>query len=143
VRHHEKVPIALTESTRDRLRDLSQRLLRLHKALLEVQRRDHDADSLPVRSKGELLQLLLSDPEFAWLRTFSTLIVQLDELVQTDDLATEDDARALVERVRALIQPTADGSAPADFTDRYKNALQGSPDAVVAHGAIVALLTDM
>lgn len=131
----------LSDPTRQRLRDLSQRLLKLHKALLDVQRRSHDADSLPVRSRGELLQLVLSDPEFAWLRTLSTLIVQVDELVQTDELATEDDARALVDRARSLIQP-GDAGSPPEFASRYKEALQTSPDVVVAHGGIVALLAE-
>lgn len=139
--HDGGVPAPLADSTRTHLRDLSQKLLRLHRALLDVQRRDHDADSLPVRSKSELLQLVLGDPEFAWLRTLSTLIVQLDELVQTDDLATEDDAKSLVERVRGLVQPGAEAAA-SDFTDRYKAALQSSPDAVVAHGAVIAVLND-
>lgn len=131
----------LSDSTRQHLRELSQRLLRLHKALLDVQRRSHDADSLPIRSQSELLQLVLGDPEFAWLRTLSTLIVQVDELWQADELALEDDARALVERVRAVIQPGGD-TVPAEFSGRYKDALQTSPDVIVAHGSLVALLAD-
>ncbi len=130
----------LSDARRETLRDLSQRLLRLHKALLEVQRRDHDAERLPVRSRGELLQLVLQDPEFAWLRTLSTLIVQVDELVQDDELATEDDALGLMERVRGLIQHGGNGGGSAEFGERYKAALQSSPDVVVAHGAVVALL---
>lgn len=137
----EDVDRPLSDATRERLRELSQGLLKLHKALLDVQRRSHDADSLPIRSRGELLQLVLGDPEFAWLRTLSTLIVQVDELVQSDELATEDDARTLVERARGLIQPGEAGNA-ADFADRYKEALQSSPDVVVAHGGLVALLAE-
>ncbi|MFN2445732.1 MAG: hypothetical protein ABR606_09160 [Vicinamibacterales bacterium] len=141
LRHHGSVPAPLSDASRAHLRELSRRLLHLHKALLDVQRRDHDADSLPVRSKGELLQLVLNDPEFAWLRTLSTVIVQLDELVHTDDLTTEDDARMLVERVRVLVQPGNDALPSPDFTDRYKAALQASPDAVIAHGAVIAALS--
>lgn len=137
----EHVMRPLSDSTRRHLQELSLRLLRLHKALLDVQRRSHDADSLPVRSRTELLQLVLGDAEFAWLRTLSTLIVQVDELVQTDELATEDDARGLLERARGLIQPGDAGTAP-DFASRYKDALQSSPDVVVAHGALVAFLAD-
>jgi hypothetical protein len=138
--HHEAVPTPLSDDRRQKLRDLSQRLLRLHKALLEVQRRDHDAERLPVRSRGELLQLVLQDPEFAWLRTLSSLIVQVDELVQGDELATDDDASGLIDRVRALIQHGDDGGTSAEFGERYKAALQSSPDVVIAHGAVVAAL---
>jgi hypothetical protein len=128
----------LSDETRQRLRELSRRLLSLHKALLDLQRREYASDHLPPSSGGELLQLVLHDPHFAWLRTLSALIVQVDELVLTDELATEDDARKQVARVESLLHSASgDGTA---FGARYREALQMSPDVVVAHGHVVALL---
>lgn len=128
----------LSEDTRTRLRELSRRLLRLHKALLDLQRREYESDHLPPASGGELLQLVLNDRHFAWLRTLSALIVQIDDLVLTDELATEDDAQSKLERVESLLHTT--NGEPGEFNARYREALQLSPDVVVAHGHVVALL---
>ncbi len=128
----------LSDEMRLHLRELSRRLLGLHKALLDLQRREYESDHLPPSSGGELLQLVLHDPHFAWLRTLSALIVQVDELVMTDELATEDDARKQLARVESLLH--APGGTGADFGTRYREALQTSPDVVVAHGHVVALL---
>lgn len=128
----------LSDETRLRLRELSRRLLGLHKALLDLQRREYESDHLPPASGGELLQLVLHDPHFAWLRTLSALIVQVDELVLTDELATEDDARRQLARVESLLH--APGGNGPDFGTRYREALQISPDVVIAHGHVVALL---
>lgn len=82
---------------------------------------------------------MLHDPHFAWLRTLSALIVQVDELVLTDELATEDDARKQLTRVESLLHTT--GEDGAVFGVRYREALQTSPDVVVAHGQVMALLS--
>jgi hypothetical protein len=128
----------LSEETRTRLKELSRRLLRLHKALLDLQRREYESDHVPPASGGELLQLVLNDPHFAWLRTLSALIVQIDDLVLTDELATEGDAQSKLKRVESLLHTT--NGEPAEFNTRYREALQLSPDVVVAHGHVVALL---
>jgi hypothetical protein len=134
----EEMMAPLSDGTRQLLRELSRRLLRLHKALLDLQRREYESDHLPPSSGTELLHLVLNDPHFAWLRTLSALIVQVDDLALTDELATEDDARAQLARIESLLH-APDGDATA-FGTRYREALQMSPDVVVAHGHVVALL---
>jgi hypothetical protein len=47
----------------------------------------------------------------------------------------------VIERVHGLIQPGREIPTSRAFSDRYKDALQSSPDVIVAHGAVVALLT--
>jgi len=127
----------LSDDTRQRLRECSQRLLRLHKALLDLQRREYESDHLPPSSGTELLRLVLDHPDFAWLRTLSGLIVEIDDLASTDELATEDDADAKLKRVASLLH-TSNGE-PGAFNSRYREALQASPDVVVAHGQVMAL----
>lgn len=128
----------LSAETREQLRELSRRLLRLHKALLDLNQREYAADHLPPSSGTELLHLVLDDPHFAWLRALSSLIVQLDDLALTDELATEDDARQHVRRVEGLLHSS--GGDNAEFGERYRDALQKSPEVVVAHGHVMALL---
>jgi hypothetical protein len=128
----------LSDPTRAQLRELSQRLLRLHKVLLDLQRAEYNSDHVPPSSGTELLNLVLNDPAFAWLRTLSALIVQIDDLVAVDPVATEADGIAVRDRVHVLLRPGA-GQPPSDFTRRYQEALQSSPDAVMAHADVMAL----
>jgi hypothetical protein len=128
----------LTEPTRAHLRELSQRLLRLHKVLLDLQRAEYNSDHVPPSSSSELLNLVLNDPAFAWLRTLSALIVQVDDLVSADPVATEADGVALREKAQGLLRP-GNAQPPGDFTRRYQEALQSSPDAVMAHAHVMAL----
>lgn len=127
----------LSDETREHLRELSRRLLRLHKTLLDLQRHEYDADHLPPASGGELLNLVLHDPHFAWLRALSAIIVQVDDLAARDELATEEDARKQLAAVEALLRASGDETSP--FGRRYRDALQASPDVVVAHGHVMAL----
>ena len=61
-----------TELTRQRLTDLRQGLLRLHKNLLESERVAYERVVGRIDSRGELFQLVVSDPWFAWLAGWTT-----------------------------------------------------------------------
>ncbi len=56
----------MTSPSTERLRELRDRLLRLHAALLARERRAWEATHGPVTS-GQFLQLLIHDDAFAWL----------------------------------------------------------------------------
>jgi hypothetical protein len=116
--------------------DLRHTLLRLHKTLLEWERSGYER--IHGRMTGHtLLQTILNDPQFAWLRPISELIVYIDAALENErsDLAAE--RETVVARARALISPDAAGPAHAD---RYRAALQDSPDAIVAHRDVAHVL---
>jgi hypothetical protein len=81
-------------------------LLRLHKALLDAERAELEREQ-PALTPGQLLQAVIHDPRFAWLRPASSLVVQIDETLspRKPPLAPET-ARALVEEARALLVPS-------------------------------------
>ena len=54
-------------------------------------------------SNANLLQLVISDPWFAWLHSVSELIVRIDETVEPGRAGTESDGIALVEQVEKLL----------------------------------------
>lgn len=116
-----------------RLREIREALLRLHRALLDWQRRGHEKVHGRL-SATELLQVLLHDAEFAWLRPLSECIVRIDEMLTEGGEADED---AILVHVRALASPDADGTP---YAQRYLQAIQESPDAVLAHKDLLALL---
>ena len=128
-----------TELTRDALKELRHALLRLHKLLLDLERRDYERARGRIGNSYEFLQLVLKDPWFDWLHRLSELIVQIDETLDphSESPATEADAKALIERAKALLVPAETGS---EFQKNYFLALQQSPDVVLLHSEVVKLL---
>jgi catechol 2,3-dioxygenase len=127
----------LSTETRARLGDLRTRLLALHKALLDDAKVAYEMDRVRIGSTGMLLQLVISDPWFAWLHQISELVVRIDEMTSAESAATEADARAVFEQVDRLLIPSETGDT---FARRYDEALQRQPAVVLAHGAVKKLL---
>jgi catechol 2,3-dioxygenase len=130
-------PAPLSSGTRARLADLRVRLLALHKTLLDDARTAYEMDRGRIGSAGMLLQLVIHDPWFAWLRQLSELVVRIDEMTAADSVATDVDAKSLFEHVDRLLVPNESGDA---FARRYDEALQRQPAVVLAHGDVKRLL---
>jgi hypothetical protein len=118
------------------LGDLRQALMRLHKVLLDWERRGYERIH-GRQSSHDMLQVLLSDSQFAWLRPISQLIVRIDELLSEPTPPMRNDVDAIVAAVRTLTSPNENGNT---YERRYDMALQQLPDAVVAHGDVRSLL---
>lgn len=112
------------------------KLLHLHKLLLDTERIRYEQVRGRV-SKGELLQLVISHDQFAWLHRLSELIVQIDELIHSDEPITSEAIAALIADVQILLTPDEVGN---DFAVKYDIALQRNPDVVLAHADVVTLL---
>jgi hypothetical protein len=118
------------------LGDLRQGLLRLHKTLLDWERGGYERIH-GRQTSNDLLNALLNDPQFAWLRPISQLIVRIDELLEEKTPPMRNDVEAVVAQVRALTSPNAEGSI---YERRYDTVLQEHPDAVFAHRDVLTLL---
>jgi hypothetical protein len=131
---------ALSDATRQRLDGIRRGLLRLHKALLDAERAAYEREKGRV-SPGELLQLLIGDARFAWLRPFSEMVVLIDEMQEAprdaEESPSEQDGLALLAQVRQMLSPTA---GEAGSGGRYYETLQQDPAAVLAHAEVVKLL---
>ena len=119
----------------DRLRKT---LRDLHRALTERASRDYTFahERLTQPTPGELLQMLTKDPEFAWLRGLSELMVEID--IARDDEAAVRDAFALGVRaaVERFIAPPKDPSSADEFAQRYWPYVQEDPHVAMAHAAV-------
>ena len=121
---------ALPTNVRRRLNDARLGLLALHKALLDYERIRYERTHGRVETSGSFLQLAISDPHFAWLRPISELVVQIDELLVSDEPGAEVDADKVMEHAKTLLRPDENGD---DFQRRYHRALQDSPEVVMVH----------
>lgn len=125
--------------TRERLTELRNGLMRLHKTLLDSERAVYERDVARIGSRGQLLGLVMHDPWFDWLHELSELVVAIDETLAEEE-ATRITADYLLTQARSLLMPAEEG---AGFARRYFEAMQRDPDVVLAHGATMKLLATL
>jgi hypothetical protein len=131
----------MTDAERALLVELRRLLLQLHKTLIDWQRADYEQLHGRLQTT-QLLNVMFNDPEFAWLRSMSGLIVRIDEALdvprRNGDEARNAEAGSgpLVAGAQELIAP----EPGTPYAQRYHAALQALPDAVLAHRDLVTLL---
>lgn len=104
----------------EKLKKARNTLLKLHKSLLDFERTGYEGVHGPLTA-GAFLNLLLEDPDFSWLRKFSMLIVEIDEMFDIKDGIDPAMIDAALEKVRQL----AEMEAPDEnFRARYRYGLQ-------------------
>jgi hypothetical protein len=125
------------DSTKQRLMDLRNGLLSLHKTLLDSERGIYERDIARIASSGELLRLVLYDPWFAWLHELSQFVVLIDEALDAEDFPLGIDAERMIAQAGDLLAPEENGRG---FAKRYFDALQRDPDVVLAHARMRKVL---
>ena len=129
-----------TVPARTRLEQARRALLRIHGALLDEERIRYEREHGRIEGSGTLLQLLIGDPWFAWLRPISTLIVQIDELLDQEQPVRSEMVEPLLAQARLHLRPDEAGD---DFQQRYHQLLQEAPAVAVTHAETRALLKDL
>jgi hypothetical protein len=124
------------EGVRKRLTELRQALLKLHKTLVDSERVGYEKTIGKIQSPNQFLQLLTTDPWFAWLRPLSQLIVAMDEALDAKEPLTLAAVDALIRQsdLMLVVSETSEG-----FSGHYHEALQRDPDVVLAHAEVVKL----
>ncbi len=129
----------MKDSERRLLTDLRRALLPLHKTLLEWERKIYEREHGRKMGAGELLQIIMTAPQFAWLRPISEVIVRIDEALDEEAPDTTVDVDAIIIQARRLVAPD---QTEKPYAQRYLTALQEVPDVVVAHGKVTAILKE-
>jgi hypothetical protein len=117
------------EPLRQRLVEVRRGLLRLHKALIDAERAVWERSRGPV-TNAQLLQALIEDPFFAWLRPYSGLIVKIDEALAGEHAVSEAGARAFAEQARELVA-VDEGDEPT--VNRYDLVCRRDPTVLLLH----------
>ena len=129
----------MKDSQRRLLTELRRALLPLHKTLLEWERKTYERVHGRKMGGGELLQVIMTAPQFAWLHPISELIVRIDQTLDDEAPDTNVDVDAILTQARRLVAPDP---TEKPYTERYLTALQEVPDVVVAHGKVTAILKE-
>jgi catechol 2,3-dioxygenase len=130
----------MSETRRAQLQLLRSRLLHLHKVLIDDAKVTYELDRGRVGSPGNLLQLVIHDPWFAWLHALSELVIRIDQTIEPDSPASDTDGAALADQVGKLLTASEDGEG---FARRYYDALQRQPAVVLAHADVRQALKAM
>jgi hypothetical protein len=123
---------------RQKLVALRQALLRLHKTLLDMERRDYEKVHGAVNT-GELFRLVVDDPQFAWLHNISEFVVRIDEALTSEEGVSEADAHVPISLARKIFAPTESGDG---FQRQYFHAIQRDPAVVMEHAELVRLFNN-
>jgi hypothetical protein len=116
-----------------RLRQVRDRLLDLHKALLDAERARFEREHGRVSSSGQWLQLVLGHEQFAWLRPFSGLIVRIDEWLASDAPPPDEGDALWAEADRLTTVTEARDESPEGL---YGVLIDTVPAAAAQHAAV-------
>ena len=120
-----------------RLSEVREALFSLHKTLIDSERVSYEQTIGTIPSPNHFLQLLTSDPWFAWLQPLSHLVVAVDVALDEKEPLTADGVAALQKQTRQLLVATETGEG---FPKHYFDALQRDPDVVLAHAKVMKVL---
>ncbi|MFL6578180.1 MAG: hypothetical protein ACJ8MR_16280, partial [Povalibacter sp.] len=122
-----------TNTPKQELEALSRKLQRIYSLVLATER-EFD------RSPGglALLDKLVNDPAWAWLRPLSLLSAEIDHALAQSQAPTVYDHAVVAAHIRGLIAGEND-LRHDPFLDRYRPLLQLNPELAAAHGELKSL----
>jgi hypothetical protein len=117
---------------KDQLGQISSAMARIHKTIMENEMELRETKSTKPLGPNERLQVLLNDPDFAWLRVLSQLMSTVDEVYfQKEPILVEQVDRLKKSVSELLIQPSE-----APFSKKYRSLIPVVPDLMVHHGLL-------
>jgi hypothetical protein len=123
---------------RQKLVALRTNLLKLHKTLLDMERREYEKLHGQV-NVGELFRLVVDDPQFAWLHSISEFVVRIDEMLAGEKDITDAESREAMSLARKMYLPSETGDG---FQKQYFEAIQKDPAVVMEHAELVRLFSN-
>jgi hypothetical protein len=123
---------------REKLVALRLALLRLHKELLDMERRDYERLHGTVNT-GELFRLVVDHEQFSWLHNISEFVVRIDESLAGEEAVAAEDTQNAIALARKMFSPSESGDA---FQKRYFDAIQRDPAVVMVHADLAKIFAN-
>jgi len=122
-------------NAREKLITLRNALLRIHKTLLDIERREYEREHGSV-SVGELFRLVVDHAQFAWLHNISEFVVRIDETLAAKEPVTQEYTRSAIALARKMFTPNESGDG---FQKKYFGAIHGDPNVVMDHAELARI----
>ncbi len=130
-------PGAESAGLRLRLATVRAALQALHKTLLDSERVSYETSFGLTVSPYQFLQLLTSDPWFAWLAPITHLLADVDALLDAKEPLTAMVVETLLQKIKLQLTPTETGEG---FSRQFDEVLQRDPDVLFALVALAKLV---
>ena len=114
-------------------------LLQLHKLFVDAERREFEKINGEI-SSSQFLNLLVNDANFQWLRKFSILIVEIDEMFDLKDGHPEILVEKYLSQILNLINHEL---ADESFEVKYNAFMRDHTDISIKHNELKKLLIDV
>lgn len=122
----------------EKLKNARNILLKLHKAMLDLERDMYEGIHGNV-GPAQFVNLLMEDEDFGWLRKFSMLIVEIDEMFDLKDGGSAELVKANLDKVKELVEM----SEPDEyFRAKYQFAIQRDSNSAALHSQLKVLLSE-
>lgn len=118
--------------------EISKQLRRLHKDLLDFQVLIHQDLNEKKFGPYEILHLSIQDPEFAWLRKLSEMIVAIDIQEEENPNLLQADFDKIKNEICDLLVNESESNR--DFHFRYQNALTKKPELKIHQAQLLKTL---
>lgn len=122
--------------TAETLKEARDLLLKLHKVMMDSERELHEGIHGPL-SATQFLTVLLEDEDFAWLRKFSMLIVEIDEMFAQREGYSEEMVQANHVKVQELVEMR---DPDEYFRAKYEYSLRSSAAAAALQSQLQELI---
>lgn len=122
----------------EKLKNTRNLLLKLHKSMLDRERVIYESINGALNAT-QFLSVLLEDEDFGWLRKFSMLIVEIDELFAQKDGIESEMIDANLVKVRELVEMKEPDEY---FRAKYLSSIQLDPESASLHSQIKFVLGD-
>jgi hypothetical protein len=119
---------------------LATALRELHRTLMERARREYEREHVVTLTPGELLRLLTTDEAFAWLRSLSEFMADLDLLRDSEPQMMQELTGAVRAAVEHFITPPRAGETGDAYAQHYWPAVQDDPSVAIAHAEVKRVL---
>jgi hypothetical protein len=119
----------------EKLKNARNLLLKLHKVMIDFERAVHEGIHGPLTA-GQFLNVLIENEDFSWLRKFSMLIVEIDEMFDLKDGVTPDLVDANLAKIVELIEMREEDEY---FRAKYRNVVQQHVDAAALQQQLLSM----
>lgn len=120
------------------LKEARLQLLKLHKLLVDNERVAFERSNGQVTS-SHFLNTLINDKDFEWLKRFSSLIVEIDEMFDLDDGASADMIENKLLQMKDLLELN---NSDDEFINKYTKVLQNNSEIQAKHQKLKKILSE-
>ncbi len=117
---------------KSKLKSVSLALAVIHKSLLENEIESLERAQGQTLNPGTRLQLLINDPNFAWLRLLSQLISAVDGAIFQKTPVTEEQLSLLIKETNDLLIDHKN----SEFSEKFIPICRTFPDLIVEYGRL-------